>query len=279
IFSLYWPLALATVALYQPARAWLFTGPFLDKVTGLFLFGVDWRVSSVTYPVSYFGCTVPGLEQAWSLGIELTFYLLAPWLLRSWRAALILMVASFALRGAVAWTGGWHPVWNYTAFPGALVFFLLGHFARVVGDAWSWVRSKRTGLVLTAACFTLSALTPLRALEGAFFWATVFLFAAAIPGLFSATRNVRPLNLLGDLSYPVYLVHGLVIKAFVVFSAGLIALLPKLGGWPITLIYFFTVVAVAVAAHLAVERPMDAAMTSALARFRATRLRSRAVPT
>lgn len=272
IFSLYWPLALMTIALYGPAWHWLLNAAIPDKLTGLLLFGVDWRVSSVAYPLPYGGAVVPGIEQAWTLGVELTFYLLAPWLLRSWRIALVLLLMSFALRSAVAWTVGFHAIWNYTAFPGALVFFLLGHFARVLGDAWPLGRNRWVGIMLTLACFALSAATPLRANDGALFWITVLLFAAGLPGLFDATKNNRLLNLLGELSYPAYLVHMLVNLTFSAYAIVLIAALPKVGAWPITITYLSAVVAAAVIAHWTVERPVGAAMKIALAQNAKRRL-------
>ncbi len=43
------------------------------------------------------------------------------------------------------------------------------------------------------------------------FWMSVLLFSLAVPGLFEATKGVRWMNALGDLSYPVYLVHTMVL--------------------------------------------------------------------
>lgn len=45
------------------------------------------------------------------------------------------------------------------------------------------------------------------------FWLAVLLFTLALPGLFEATKGVRWMNWLGDLSYPIYLVHSLVLLA------------------------------------------------------------------
>ena len=39
------------------------------------------------------------------------------------------------------------------------------------------------------------------------FWLCVLLFVAILPSLFEATKNSTVLNALGDLSYPLYLIH------------------------------------------------------------------------
>ena len=57
--------------------------------------------SFTTYPNVNLGFFARGTEVGWTLGIELTFYLLAPWLLRSTRLALTALAASTAIRIAV----------------------------------------------------------------------------------------------------------------------------------------------------------------------------------
>lgn len=63
---------------------------------------------------------------AWSLGAEVLFYALAPWLWRHWRWALALGAGSLFTQ-ALAWhgliNGDW---WGYRLLPGVLWLFLLG---------------------------------------------------------------------------------------------------------------------------------------------------------
>lgn len=97
IFSLYWPMVLLSFLLIP--GVWTEFGAALwDKATGLFLFGIDWRLSFASYPKPYWPAAIGSLHQAWTLGAELTFYLLAPLLLRSWRVAAAVLIASFGLR-------------------------------------------------------------------------------------------------------------------------------------------------------------------------------------
>ena len=150
--------------------------------------------------------------QAWTLGAELTFYLLAPLFVRSWRTGAVMLVASFGLRAffVFRYGTGLDDIWTY-AFAGTTFgFFMLGHLACLSGRhlAKPWL-----GVVLTVGSFAVMAFggsyasfdTPRN------FWISVLLFSLAVPGLFEATKGVRWINALGDLSYPIYLVHTMVL--------------------------------------------------------------------
>jgi peptidoglycan/LPS O-acetylase OafA/YrhL len=256
LFSLYWPLTILTLLFYPPARDWMLSASTADHLSGLFLFGIDWRVSLVTYPLPYLGTTIPGLSQAWTLGSELTFYLLAPWLLRSWKLALAALLVSAAVRAGVLWRGDYHPIWSYTFLPGTLVFFLIGHFARFAGSSVHRLARPAIGTVLLAAGAVLSAATPIREWDSLAFWVSCLLFAGALPGVFAATKNIGFLNALGDLSYPVYLLHFLVIVAFESFAPALPATLGLSKGAMITACYLSLVVFAAAIAHSVIERPV-----------------------
>ena len=64
------------------------------------------------------------------------------------------------------------------------------------------------------------------------FWVSVLLFSVAVPGLFEATKNVRWMNALGDLSYPVYLVHTMVLILFGQWLLDGSLSFKSLGIWP-----------------------------------------------
>src|ERR1700732_4677997 len=78
----------------------------------------------------------------------MTFYLLAPWLLRSDRLALAALVGSMAVRIVVFFVVGPHAltwityiIWSYFFLPSTFMFFMLGHLARrvpYVGTAGPW---------------------------------------------------------------------------------------------------------------------------------------------
>src|SRR6202035_2561830 len=63
---------------------------------------------------------------AWTLELELTFYLLAPFLLGlKLRTILALIAASFVARFTWYWMGHTVDPWNYRFFPFEIAFFLL----------------------------------------------------------------------------------------------------------------------------------------------------------
>ncbi|WYX21057.1 acyltransferase family protein [Achromobacter xylosoxidans] len=78
----------------------------------------------------YQGLLVP---QAWTLGVEMSFYLVAPFVLHSPRRLLVLLVASLALRAALIASGiGLGDPWTYRFFPTELALFLLGSLSHQV---------------------------------------------------------------------------------------------------------------------------------------------------
>ena len=167
------------------------------------------------------------VPQAWSLSLELYFYLLAPVLVtRRPGIVLGLLLASFALRLALwQFAGLYGGPWSYRFFPAELMFFLLGALAYHAyagwtdtgspqpGQAAAWQRFWLRGLLaaLAAAAVLISrsgqpfspghVIAPL---------VTALAFLA-LPMLFLKTRKMRTDHLLGELSYPVYIVHFLII--------------------------------------------------------------------
>ena len=163
------------------------------------------------------------IPQAWSIGLELYFYALAPFLVRrSTRFLWGLVAASGTLR-VVIWAAGLDYRWQYFLFPASVIFFVAGLLS---------YRVYRHPLILwqnKALCWLLSALL-LAAVLGFGLWAPVasmllnklridldptalflVLLPFLIPAAFVATRNLRADKFLGDLCYPIYLVHVAVI--------------------------------------------------------------------
>ena len=107
-------------------------------LSNLFIVGQDWLMffgiehSSLLFTGSFAHSDVPlyqGLlvPQAWTLGVEITFYLVAPFVLRSPRRLLALLAASLALRAVLIATGiGLNDPWTYRFFPAELALFLAG---------------------------------------------------------------------------------------------------------------------------------------------------------
>jgi peptidoglycan/LPS O-acetylase OafA/YrhL len=145
------------------------------------------------------------LSPAWTLELELWFYLLAPFILRLRLPWIVgLCAASFALR--FAWYRVGHDVdpWSYRFFPFEIGVFLLGAIAYRISKftpSSRWV-SLSVYVVTVAA---VGAYLPQYLTDHRF----VFLmaFAAVLPMIFELTKNWPADRFLADMSFPLYLVH------------------------------------------------------------------------
>lgn len=264
IFSLYWPLAAIVLAILPGAAATFMASGRVDKFTGLFLFGIDWNTAFGTYPQTNSIAVIQGLNQAWTLGAELTFYVLAPFLLRSGWATAVALTASTLVRAFFVWRYGFSATWTYFFLPSTLVFFLLGHLARVAGDRLAPLRSTPSFVTLLAAAIVLLLFPDYVAWDTPRFWTAVVTFAAALPGLFARTKDSPILNRLGDLSFPVYLCQSIVFLGMLQLGAP--APLLKIGG-PYGLMGagLTAALVLGIVAHWLIERPVAALARSVMA--------------
>ena len=240
LFPLYLLVALGTLALYLGAYVVLgIESPFIETyrdidwtgrialtLSNLFIFGQDWimftSVQDGTYQVTgyYWPTEVrvwDGLliEPGWSLGVELTFYLVAPFILPNRKLLVTLLCASLALRVGFIWAGfGLKDPWFYRFFPTELALFLIGALSHQVllprFKANGWL-TQRTSIAVTAFVAFYCAvffLLPGRATHHV----TLFLvMAVALPFLFHFQNSFRWDRKIGDLSYPIYIVHSTII--------------------------------------------------------------------
>lgn len=199
----------------------------LLALSNIFIFGQDWVMFSGVHGghlvfVSnfnqsdvelYMGLLVP---QAWTLGIELTFYLLAPFIVRSLKWLLILLVASFALRICLLATGlGFVDPWTYRFFPNELGLFLLGALSQqILTPIWKRIVADRNappaiGTAILAVFSMIFFLIPLPYIC----LLPLFLAVAAVllPLAFFFQNKVAIDRWIGDLSYPIYIGHMLVV--------------------------------------------------------------------
>ncbi len=183
------------------------------------------------------------LMGGWSIGIEMVFYLLLPfvvWTLTSrasiaaaTAAALVLSVAfvNFTLRGQQAFDA---PLWSAYTQPAAF----LGYFMAGILIAAIFVASPRKGrfwppalMVAALVPFVLiDAAHPIDLLVG---WRGIVLIGATIAFVVGAVYLVEPTGLartiaraIGALSYPIYLLHPLAYLA--VGKLGIVAAWPRL---------------------------------------------------
>jgi peptidoglycan/LPS O-acetylase OafA/YrhL len=159
------------------------------------------------------------IAPAWSIGLELWFYLLVPFLaLWRTRSVVILALIALAVRLALEWREPWS---SYFFFPANLCFFLWGMLAyriyrseRYVGVA----TQPRVNLIffVVVAVMVLRQYIPF---YRNYDWQLYLLFGATLPFLFQASKEWRLDRWIGNLSYPVYLIHASVLL-FLKFGYG-----------------------------------------------------------
>lgn len=216
IFSLYWPVLIFIFWLYG-YWGWFTALSIGDKVTNVFILGMDWRIQFASYPDWHWNASPELLHPTWTLGLELAFYVLAPFILRSWKISAALLVASLVTREYFVASASFDVRWTYMFLPSNFLFFLLGHFARSM--PWPSVTKPRFGAALLV-CSALPLIYAEAPWDGWQFWSAILCFALALPGVFAGTKQSRFLNAMGDLSYPVYLIHILVIVEIVGMGLG-----------------------------------------------------------
>jgi peptidoglycan/LPS O-acetylase OafA/YrhL len=148
---------------------------------------------------------------------------------------------------------------SYQFLGSTICFFMMGHLVYVAGTRWPRLEQATSGWWLLAASAAIMLVVPGSGFDDGRFWLSVCLFALCLPGLFRATKQVRWMNLLGDLSYPLYLVHGLVL--ILIGGAIADAIFPHLGTRLIVahisaLAFLSAALLAAIVVHAAIEKPI-----------------------
>ena len=186
----------------------------INPATGeLFFTSNFWQTSPPLYTFLF-------IPQAWSLGLEILFYLIAPFLAAKKAAWIILlMLLSLTLRSYL-YNGLalQHDPWTYRFFPTELLFFLAGLLSyrlylkiRMLNIP-VYIHRLILVFIILATCFY--GYVPAYAVGlWPFSWNdTIYFFSVAggIPFLFDYLKNNKKDNWVGQLSYPMYISHLLV---------------------------------------------------------------------
>lgn len=212
-------------------------GVVFAALTNLTLFGQDWvmflkhEAGQPLMPTRDFFTNKAPLyrylliPQCWSVGIEETFYLLAPFIARAKTALLIVALLLSVAARLVAYRlfdlerGPW--VYRFSPFEIAL--FLLGVLAYRAYRRFDLQNripacpNYPVAVVILTAAFALHA----RAVEIlsariGFYYVVLLsypVWAVVVPVLFAAFREHRADRFVGELCYPVYLIHLIVVSS------------------------------------------------------------------
>lgn len=222
-------------------------GVVISSITNLILFGQDMVMflsndvnQSLSFTTNFQDSKTPLyyyllIPQAWSVGVELTFYLLVPMFskLRT-KTVLVLILASLAARiYCYEVIGLTNDPWTYRFFPFELFCFLLGMIAcrvyQQIPKNRDKVRSKNKVpiayffqiLGLLTAFFFATAGTKLIGQKIGYEYAILasyLIWATTVPFLFHLTQRNGIDRYIGELSYPVYLTHYFIVVLYELVS-------------------------------------------------------------
>ena len=175
---------------------------FISVKEGEFFFTSDFQSST---PPLYHFLFIP---QAWTLGIELSFYMLAPLMIKKKNIKLIifLIFISLTLRFLLILFDFKGDPWTYRFFPSELALFLLGSLSYYIfSDLNIKISKVKIYLIYTLiVIFTFSySFISLPGRSIVYF----FLVASTLWFIFQLTKNSKIDRFIGELSYPVYCSH------------------------------------------------------------------------
>ena len=219
------------------------SGIFLAVLFNITLIGQDWIMflkhdlgQSLQFTADWSNDPSPlwrylVIPQSWTIGVELTFYAIAPFLNRLRSGWLVAIIAgSFAARlAAYQYLGLAHDPWEYRFFAfemGLFLFGMLGYrlYAKFNASqslqkwqSFSWLSYIAGAVVLLIVMYfhvwTVQFLGQIISPHIAVL-ATYPLFIIIIPIFFFVFGKNGCDRMIGEISYPIYLVHYLVIVAF-----------------------------------------------------------------
>ncbi len=185
-------------------------------------FDATGALPSETSSVAWQALLVP---QSWSLSMELMFYALAPFLTRlRGKPLLLIALASIGLRLSGHLLPVDYGIWQGRLFPTALFLFVLGIFTQRMLPFAAVARRPAQYAIALATLVLIVALPNLHLPDEPSRWMMYAIIAGSVPFIFSAFRGSALDRWIGDLSYPMYLCHLLVVALVLQYE-------PAHGAW------------------------------------------------
>jgi peptidoglycan/LPS O-acetylase OafA/YrhL len=233
LYPTYWCVLAMTVAF----SIWMQDSTFIEKILHAEALGWDGKFLMLLSSLTIWGSDVmhflapgpAGLEftrnfhdhspalwwfhpipPAWSLPLEMMFYALAPFIVKSKSRLVMIFLTSLAMRWWVYSFVGSNDPWSFRFFPLELAFFCLGSLAfHGYGLLRTSPLAKKIGLF--ALIILIMCLVQGDRLGLVQIYVCMLL---ALPFVFLATKDHMVDRWLGELSYPFYLSHLTCLKLF-----------------------------------------------------------------
>ncbi len=192
-----------------------FTNLFLVFQDMVMFLGINLENGNLFFTKS-FGDSKPMLyqflliPQAWTLGVEILFYLIAPFIVRKNLLFVGGLLLGTLLLRLILWNWGLnHDPWIHRFFPTALGFFLLGTFCY---HGYKRLELKKNVPVKFIYYLTILTIFTYGFLDFTGKELLFFLFfTIAVPFVFIHTKHSKWDRKIGELSYPVYISHMLIL--------------------------------------------------------------------
>ena len=217
--------------------------------------GVDPQSHALYFTKAFMREPIPAyiyliVPQAWTLGLELCFYVIAPFIVRSHPWKIMRFLALFLIfRFCLYKLGFSTDPWDYRFFPAELPLFLMGSLAY-----HAYTRLPATlfkpilGYCAVTFMLTWTVLYYPMHITHRFIGIPLYTFAlvALLPWIFHTTRNNVWDRRVGELSYPVYIFHWFIMGT--IYQLGIVEI--GLIGSIITII-------LSIITHITIVMPID----------------------
>ena len=197
----------------------------IDPATGMLMFTSDFNQSTANLN------SLLLVQPGWTISLELTFYLIAPFVVRrsAWVLLLLILVSAMIKFSLSQYANLNSMAWSYRFFPSELMYFVAGALAYK-----AYRRLKNTALPVWLCPLALSIAIVYTFFFGLIFQELVALglsggvvsalyritIAFTLPFVFLYTKHSQFDTKIGELSYPVYILHFLVWESLTAWKIG-----------------------------------------------------------
>ena len=236
-------------------------------------FGVNPQSGNLLPAAGFSSCELPAYKflfvpQAWTLGLEITFYLIAPFIVRRRTIFIVLLaLASLLLKFVLnKYFGLARDPWSYRFFPSELSLFLFGALSYKL---YCFLNTRKREYLNHNVCLAVwivivtillfYRLLPHPKLPYRLYESVCLLIPFTLPFIFHVTKNMKYDKFIGELSYPIYISHLMVVFSLKALNIDIVT--SNLG-----IITLFVTIAAALGLLLFVDRPIDKFRQTVVAR-------------